>query len=135
MKLPENVQELINYRIKRASETLEEAEILFQHGRLNAAINRIYYALFYAVLALLRSKNLISSKHSGARALFHKYFVRSNIIEYEFGKFYDKIFDLRHKGDYEDFIVFDKKDVTSYLKEAHRFIERVKSYIDGLENK
>lgn len=116
MKLPENVQELIKYRIKRASETSEEAKILFQHGKLNATINRIYYALFYAVLALLRSKSLISSKHSGARALFHKHFIRSGIIEPEFGKFYDKIFDLRHKGDYEDFVVFAKEDVNAFFK-------------------
>jgi len=58
MKLPENEEELIKYRLTRAEETLEEADLLLKHKKMNASINRIYYALFYAILALLRQSIL-----------------------------------------------------------------------------
>ena len=64
-------EDLIKYRLSRAKETLKDAEILISNNRLNSAVNRIYYSLYYAVLALLETKGLASSKHSGVRALFN----------------------------------------------------------------
>ena len=50
--------ELIEYRKKRAIETLEEAKLLFNNNKIYATVNRIYYSLFYAVISLLLVKNL-----------------------------------------------------------------------------
>ena len=47
----EGIRELIKYRLQRADETLEEARLLFKEGRYAGAINRLYYACFYAVLS------------------------------------------------------------------------------------
>lgn len=66
-----NKDELINYRRKKAKETLEDAKILLKAKRFSSAVNRIYYALFYEVVALLLTRNLSSRKHSGVRALFN----------------------------------------------------------------
>lgn len=57
--------DLIQYRIARAKETLEEAGVLSSSGHWNACVNRLYYACFYAVSALLTKHDLSSSKHSG----------------------------------------------------------------------
>ena len=46
-------EELINYRISRAKDTLDDAQILADKGKWNSAINRLYYAAYYAVIALL----------------------------------------------------------------------------------
>ncbi|OIN96313.1 hypothetical protein AUJ66_06740 [Candidatus Desantisbacteria bacterium CG1_02_38_46] len=51
---------LIEYRLLRAHETLEDAKILFDKRKLFSTVNRIYYAMFYAVNALLLSKNLVA---------------------------------------------------------------------------
>jgi len=64
-------EELIRYRLSRAEETLEEARLLAENKHGNAAVNRLYYACFYAVLALLIRDGRYSSKHSGVRALFN----------------------------------------------------------------
>ncbi len=48
--------EIIEYRKTRALETLEEAKLLFNNDRLFATVNRMYYSLFYAVIALLLVK-------------------------------------------------------------------------------
>lgn len=70
-------QELIAYRLTRARETLKDAHLLAQAGgSLGSIINRAYYVMFYAVLALLTSERKGSSKHSGAIALFDQLFIK-----------------------------------------------------------
>lgn len=49
---------LITYRLERAHESLEEAKILFERDFANTFVNRLYYACFYAVSALLLTKGL-----------------------------------------------------------------------------
>lgn len=60
---------LVAYRLRRSHEALEEARLLADHGHSNAAVNRLYYACFYAVSALLSSRGLSSARHSGVRSL------------------------------------------------------------------
>jgi len=69
---------LVSYRLKRASEALRAAEIMFENQMLSFAMNRIYYAMFYAVQAILVLKNISFSKHGQVKA----YFNREMIIEY-----------------------------------------------------
>lgn len=57
--------ELIHYRTERADETMEEVGILAEHGQHNAAVNRLYYACFYAVQALLPKHHLTATTHAG----------------------------------------------------------------------
>jgi uncharacterized protein (UPF0332 family) len=56
---------LAHYRLSRARETYNDALKLLEEGSLNSATNRFYYAAFYAARALLATKELDSSKHSG----------------------------------------------------------------------
>jgi uncharacterized protein (UPF0332 family) len=88
--------------LSRANETLDDAKILFDNGKLSSSVNRIYYAMFYAVSALLLTKGLSSSKHSGVLALFNKEFVNTTVVEREAGRFYNEIFEFRQKGDYKE---------------------------------
>lgn len=80
---------LILYRLERAHEALDEADILLQRGHANTYINRLYYACFYAVSALLLTKDLSSAKHSGVRTFFHQNFVKLGIVTIELGQLYD----------------------------------------------
>ena len=115
--------EIINYRLSRARETYEDAKILFQNNKLFSSVNRIYYAMFYCVSALLFSKGLSSSKHIGVIELFNKEFVKKGIVDKHLGKFYFTMFEMRQKGDYKDLVEFHKEDVERWLDEAEKFIE------------
>jgi predicted nucleotidyltransferase len=68
--MKEEVKTLNRYRLERAVETYQDAKILFEKGRLRGSVNRIYYSMFYAVNAMLLTKNLFSAKHSRVLALF-----------------------------------------------------------------
>lgn len=65
----DEIKALVDYRLQRAKETLQDANLLFENGKLPSAVNRIYYAMFYAVNALLLTKGLSSAKHSGVLSL------------------------------------------------------------------
>ena len=127
--MKKEIRTLVLYRLNRADESLDEALILLERGHVNTFVNRLYYACFYAVTALLLTKELSSSKHSGVRALFHQNFVKNGLINREMGKFYDKLFDTRQKGDYADLVYFDKKEVGSWFDEAKKLISSIKNII------
>ena len=71
----EHLKDLILYRIERARETFEEALLMQRAGHWNSCANRLYYACYYVVTALLAGKGLASSKHTGIKALFNQYLV------------------------------------------------------------
>jgi uncharacterized protein (UPF0332 family) len=73
-------RDLTQYRIDRALETLEDARILQKSKRWNACVNRLYYACYYAVSALLLQKGLFSSKHTGIRSMFNLHFVKTGKV-------------------------------------------------------
>jgi uncharacterized protein (UPF0332 family) len=74
----DSLGDLVVYRMARARETLEEAHILADSGRWNACVNRLYYACFYSVSALLLREGLSSSKHAGVRGIFNRSCSRSD---------------------------------------------------------
>lgn len=78
--MKEETRTLVLYRLERAREALKEAEILSESGHANTFVNRLYYACFYAVSALLLTKDLSSPKHSGVRSFFHQNFIKSGIV-------------------------------------------------------
>ena len=114
----EEVRTLINYRMEEARDALEEASILLQSRKARGALNRVYYAMFYAVLGLLASKQLSVAKHSGAIALFHREFVKKGVIPVEVAKFLDIAFDLRNSG---------KKTLPELDQPRHRSADRLRS--------
>jgi len=98
--LKEEALVLAKYRIERARETLEEAELLFEQGKFNGTVNRAYYAAYYAAKAMLALCRLDSSRHSGVIALFGREFVKPGIIEPELGRSLRELFDGRQEFEF-----------------------------------
>ncbi len=118
--------ELAKYRLEKAQNTLTDAQKYFADATAESTINRIYYAMFYAVNALLLTKELAAAKHSGVRALFNREFINTGLVERDLGKFYAEMFDRRQKGDYRDFVKFEREDVGIWLGKADDFIDKIK---------
>lgn len=119
---------LVQYRLDRAREAIEEARLLFEAGHLHTYVNRLYYACFYAMSALLLTQGSSTSKHSHLRALLHKEFIRPGLIPLEYGQFFDLLFNNRQKGDYSDLVIFQAEHVQGWLQQASDFVE----YVSGL---
>jgi uncharacterized protein (UPF0332 family) len=119
------LNDLIQYRIARAREALEEAHILAESGHWNACVSRLYYACFYAISALLSKNELSSSKHSGVRSFFNQHFVKTGIIPKETAIIYNSLYERRQEGDYEVFVSFHETDVKPWLRDAEFFVNAV----------
>lgn len=96
-------EDLINYRLSRSKDALDDARILAEHAKWNAAINRLYYAAYYAVIALLLKHNYKPVTHNGTKSLFTEHFIKTGILPKDYGKLYSQLFSWRQKGDYDDF--------------------------------
>ena len=123
--------ELIEYRMERAHEALEEARLMASYGHANTAVNRLYYACFYAVSALLQSRGLSAAKHSGIRSLFGQHFVKTGLVSKELAAFYNDLFESRQESDYEDFFRVDPQLVGPWLDKAEQFIEAIVELSDA----
>ncbi len=77
---PEEKATYITYRIERAKETLIEAHTLFEENLLSGTVNRLYYAMFYAVSALALLKGFSTSSHGQLRGYFNRKFVKTGIV-------------------------------------------------------
>lgn len=113
------------YRLNRANEAIQEAELLLNSNHVNTTVNRLYYACFYAASAFLLAKGYSSPKLSGIRALLHQKLVKPGLIHLTEGQLYDRLFDSRQKSDYADLVSFEADDVRLWLEEVRRFVGEI----------
>jgi uncharacterized protein (UPF0332 family) len=126
----EERKSLVNYKLERAKETVAEISVLIANKLWRNAANRLYYSCFYAVSALLLKHGYIAHTHKGTKVLFGKHFVLPSIISKEHNKLYEKLFDLRHKSDYDDWIIVKESDIIPLLAPAEKFIAEIEKLIN-----
>jgi uncharacterized protein (UPF0332 family) len=127
--MTDNIQALVIYRLEQADESLEAARTLLDKDLIRPSVNRAYYAMFYAVLALLAQGKKETSKHSGAIALFDKDFVKQGIFEKDYSRWLHDAFDLRQRSDYTANYHPSPQDAESTLNNAETFVEKVKDVL------
>jgi len=127
----ENMRVLVDYRMEQASSALASAKKLFEEGLLRDSINRSYYAAFYAVLALLCTRGLGTSKHSGAIALFDREFVKPGVFSKSLSVFLHKVFDMRQEADYAEMVTVDEQDAQDAFTGSADFVAQVREQIAG----
>ena len=122
-------RQVIRYWLSKAEEGLESAKREYEAGSFSFAVNRVYYAAFYAVSSLLLEKDYSFKKHSGVRFAFHQKFVKTGLVDIEWGKFYDRLFEDRQESDYIALTEFDKVYVEEQIKKCDEFLSIIKPLI------
>ena len=89
---------------------------------IRPCVNRAYYAMFFAVLALLVQGKKETSKHSGAIALFDKDFVKQDIFKKDYSRWLHDAFDLRQRSDYAAEYHVSREEAEKTLKNAEVFV-------------
>jgi len=123
----------IKYRLQRAAETLNDAILLAENERWNSSINRLYYACFYAVSALLYSQSIEAKTHKGVRIKFMGEFIKTGIFDKDFGKLFSDLFDWRQEGDYSDFVSFDEDLTMPLINKSEEFITLLEAFLKSSE--
>jgi uncharacterized protein (UPF0332 family) len=119
--------DLIKYRMLRARATYEDAQILAEKNRWNSTINRLYYAAYYAVMAILLTEDLKPTTHNGAKSNFTEHFIKTCRIPKGYGKIYSQLFTWRQKGDYDDLFDFDQEKINPYFKPVIELINIIEN--------
>jgi uncharacterized protein (UPF0332 family) len=129
----QNRSELVKYWWRKATNSILSARREFDSGELSFAMNRVYYAAFYSVSAALLERGVSFKKHSGVRSSFHREFIKSGLLEIEWSKFYDRLFEDRQEGDYIALTTFEPSYVENQINLCSEFLVKLSTLIESIK--
>ena len=127
--MPTSREEYTAYRIARVWSTFNDAKALAQVQSWNSSVNRLYYASFYAVLALFAKHDLNSHTHSGVKTQLFLNFIKTGNLDKSLGMLYSDLFDYRQKADYSDFFDFDESVTKMLIPQVEQFIKVIEAQL------
>ena len=118
-------KEYVKYRIDSAFNAYDAAKVLAENGFWNSAVNRLYYAVFYAVNALLVQNEIHANSHSGTRSQFSLHYIKTGKLDKKFGKLLTELYDWRQKGDYENIFDYNAESVQPMFGQVLEMINAI----------
>jgi uncharacterized protein (UPF0332 family) len=129
MLTDEERKALVLNKVRRSNETWTEAKGIIESKYWYAAANRMYYACYYMVSALLLKNGQSAHTHGGIIGLFGLHFVKTGVISSEMGKFYSEMYELRQTGDYDDWKELTESDILPLIPKVEQFLDIVEKLI------
>ncbi len=125
--------EFSKYRLERAKETLKTAKVIFDIKDYKSANNRAYYAIFYAIRAVLALERKDFKRHKDVIAYFNKNYINTEIFPRKLGHKISLAQSIREDSDYDDKYVASEEKTQTQIKTAEELINKVEEYIENLE--
>jgi len=125
----EKLRDQLQRMIRKASRSLSAARRHIEEGDYDFASSRAYYAAFYAVEAILLTKQLAFSKHSAAIGAFNRHFVKTGVFPKDFSKYISRLFRERQTGDYEFDLSIEESDAQEDVRIAESILEAITAYL------
>ena len=122
-------KEVVKFRLEKSKDTFGEISILIKNKFYRTAANRLYYACYYAATALLINDGYETHTHNGVKTLLGLHYIKEGKIEKSFSKMYERLFNLRLSGDYEDWVTIEENDIKPLLEPAKQFINTIENLI------
>ena len=110
---------------EKARKTFAEIEILRQAGLWNNIANRMYYAAFHAVSALLISNGHIVGTHQGAVIMLHQHYIKTGVLEKKYGTLYSRLQTMREQSDYNCTYNATEEEIIPLIPLTEEFIEKI----------
>lgn len=120
--------------LSKAERSIAAASTLLRTGDTDFAASRAYYAMFCAAEALLLSRGLSFSKHTGVHAAFGKHFAKSGEFHSKYHRWLLEAFAARIAGDYGADVVLVNTDVEETIQRADAFLQATREYLHGRQN-
>ncbi len=115
-------QEVVARLLEKAERALAAARREQRAGDFELAMNRVYYACFYAVTAVLLKEGREFVKHAGVRAALHRDLIQTGRLAVDLGRFYDEAFEARQEADYAPVFELEPAALEKAVEEAERFV-------------
>ena len=121
---------MVEFEIEKAHRLIDQVPILENAKLWDTLANRVYYAVFHAITALLIKNGLHAASHQGVSVLFSKHFVKEGLIDVEYGSFFARLENMREKSDYTCLFETTEDEVLPMIPKAKDMV----SIIEGLLN-
>ena len=125
---------MVLLELEKVDKTLAQLDVQIREQLWDMAANRLYYALFHAVSAMLIHDHHEVGTHRGAVNKFSLFYVKAGIFTAAEGKLYSQLQQLREDGDYNCSIDVDQSDIEEKVEPARALIDKIKQYIAGKQN-
>jgi len=116
---------IVAYRKEKALDSIKEAKDNFQLCHWNLVANRLYYAVYYAVTAMMINDGFETKTHAGVLALLSKEYVTNNKITIDERRIFAHLFQMRQTGDYGDCFDYEKEDVEPLIDVAEALVNKI----------
>ena len=120
---------VVRLQLQKAHNNFMQIELLQKVGYWDNIANRLYYALFHAVSALLISDGHNVGSHRGAVGAFGRFYVTTGLFTIEDGKHYARLQGLRERSDYNCSYNATEEDIGPKIEPTKLLIEKIERYI------
>ena len=125
---------LVEFEIEKAHKLIDQFTILENAKLWDTLANRVYYAVFHAVTALLIMNGLHAGSHQGVSVLFNKHFVKENLVDEKYGRLLARLENMREKSDYTCLFETTKEEVMPMIPQAKEMISIIENLINSNKN-
>ena len=125
----EERQVMVEVEIERAEKILSQVETLRANALWDILANRLYYALYHAVISLLIKNRIQVGTHKGAVVMFSREFVKIGIFSTEEGRVFSSLEQLRESGDYNCLIETTETEIVPYIPKVTALIKKIKTLL------
>lgn len=130
---PKEREAIVAYRLEKALSTLDEVRNVGAIGYWNLAANRLYYAAYYASVALLISQNIEASTHKGVHRMLGETFVKKGLLSRSDSNLFGRLMNMRYTGDYEDLFDWEEDDILPLIPKVEQYILHIAELIKNPE--
>lgn len=132
----ETIEGFARYRLNKAKETLETAKMIFNDGKdCTSANNRAYYAIFYAIRAVLAIDEIDFKRHKDVLAYFNKEYVNKEKFPKMIGRKISQAQRIREDSDYDDDYEPSLEKTEQQINTAQELIDLVEEYVNNYYKK
>lgn len=133
MSLTEDERSIIVRReYEKALLFMEQAEGNAKLGYWDVVANRMYYAVFHAVSALLVKDGHKVGTHKGTVMAYGLHYVKTGIVSTDEGSLYSQLQSMREDADYNCAFQSDSDKMNILLPQAKSLIEKIGKLIGNL---
>ena len=125
----EEKKSIIEYRIQKAWDSVQEAEDNARLGHWTLAASRLYYATYYMASALLVDRGITARSHSGVIHILGSEFVKKDLLTKDEGRLISRLFGMRQSGDYDDLFDWTEEEVLPFFDKTKAFLKRMEDLI------
>ena len=120
---------IVRLEIEKSKNTFAEVIALVNAGLWSGAANRLYYAVFHAVSALLVHDRHQVNTHQGSHALFGLHYIKTGILPDEFGHLYGQLQTMRENSDYNCIYDVKPEELQERIEPSRQMIRAIETLL------